>query len=147
MTFYRYSGLFLLLAILTCPIPAYSAESSPAVVRAQFCSGISDREPVDRLESISPEKGTLYYFTEVSLAAGDTLIHRWLHDGWTIAEVPLTVGADRWRTWSSKQIWHLGAGQITVQVVNGDGEVLLESSIPLTGNAEIPGTAQSSADR
>ena len=121
-----------ILAILIFSSPGFSAESSPEIVRGLFCSAVTDREPVDQLLSATPDQGNLYFFTEVSGATGNTLLHRWLHDGWTIAEVPLTIGASRWRTWSSKQIWHLGKGQLTVQVLNGDGEVLLERAIPVS---------------
>jgi|GEM_PF-2467167 len=147
MPFSRPFFLIFLAGALVFPAPGFSADEHPEVLRAVFCSAVSDREPVDQLNSITPAQGTVYFFTEVADVPGDTLTHRWLHDGWTIAEVPLTVGASRWRTWSSKQIWHLGSGRLTVQVVNGDGEVLLESSIPVSADTESQGRIESGANR
>ncbi len=94
------------------------------VARAQFTSGISDREPVDRLDPIPGDRSEVTFFTELRDLGGRTVTHRWIHGGETHAEVPFRVGAPRWRVWSSKQLlpdWH---GEWTVEVVDEDGSVL-----------------------
>lgn len=94
------------------------------VARAQFTSGISDREPVDRLDPIPGDQREVTFFTELRNLDGRTVRHRWLHAGETQAEVSFRVGGPRWRVWSSKQLlpdWH---GEWSVEVVDEDGSVL-----------------------
>ncbi len=110
--------MFVVFAWIT---PAVSAE--PAVARAQFTSAVMDREPVDELRAASVGDGRVRFFTELRGLAGREVIHRWEHRGQVMAEVVITVGADRWRAWSSKRLLPAWTGIWQVSVVT-DGEVL-----------------------
>ncbi len=94
------------------------------VARAQFTSGISDREPADKLDPIPGDRGEITFFTELRGLDGRTVTHRWVYGGETQAEVSFNVGGPRWRVWSSKQLlpdWH---GEWAVEVIDEDGSVL-----------------------
>lgn len=109
----------IVLALAAAPLAA-----QPAVTRAQFTSGITDREPVDALDTMSVGDGRVRFFTELHGLAGERVIHRWEYGGRVMAEVPIDVGADRWRAWSSKRVLPAWTGEWQVSVVLGDGSVI-----------------------
>ncbi len=115
----------LLPCLLALALPAIAGSAlADHVARAQFTSGISDREPVDRLDPIPGHSAEVTFFTELRNLDGRTVRHRWMHGGEAHAEVAFRVGGPRWRVWSSKQLlpdWH---GEWTVEVVDEDGSVL-----------------------
>ncbi len=100
------------------------------VPRAQFTSAIDAREPVDDLEGAAAADLTrLYFFTELRDLAGQTVTHRWSHDGNTMAEISFTPDGARWRVWSSKELLPQWTGTWTVEVVDAAGNVLSTKSI------------------
>jgi cytoskeletal protein RodZ len=55
---------------------------------------------------------------------GETIRHVWKHEGHGSSWVPLTLGAEHWRTHSRKTLWEGSAGRWAVEAVDGDGRVL-----------------------
>ncbi len=112
----------------TATPPAQGETATPAptgtVARAQFTSGIQDHEPIDDLTSLTNDKTHLFYFTELKDLAGQTVKHRWEHDGNVMAEVPFQVSGNRWRVWSSKNLDPSWLGEWKVSVVDGNGATL-----------------------
>lgn len=108
---------------------ASTGNAEAEVARAQFTSKVEDREPVDEVSDFEAQQEPLYFFTEVKNGAGQTITHRWTHDGEVMAEVPLEVGSDSWRTWSSKEFVPGWDGEWTVEVVDAQGNTLTEESI------------------
>lgn len=104
-------------------------EAEAEAARAQFTSNVQDREPVDEVSEYEVTGEPLYFFTEIENGAGQTITHRWLHEGEVQAEVPLEVGSDSWRTWSSKELTPELEGEWTVEVVDAQGNTLTEESI------------------
>jgi len=94
------------------------------VARAQFTTAIEDREPVDQLTQVGDELERVYFYTEIHNRADTSITHRWSHDGKLASDVKLDIGADRWRTWSSKGMDPSRAGEWTVDVLDEDGRVL-----------------------
>ena len=102
---------------------ATAAKQAGHVARAAFASAVQDREPIDNLKEIaSSEK--VYYFTELRDMSGQTVTHRWEHNGKVMAEVPFNVGGDRWRVYSSKNILPEWDGEWKASVVDSTGEIL-----------------------
>jgi hypothetical protein len=117
--------LFSLFALLISAATAFAGE----VARAQFTSGVDAREPVDELTEASAASTTkVYFFTELRDLEGQTVTHRWIHGGNTLAEVSFTPGSARWRVWSSKELLPEWTGTWTVAVVDAGGNVLMEKS-------------------
>jgi hypothetical protein len=98
------------------------------VVRAQFTSGISGREPIDRLGARIPAQGdqamSVFYFTDIRGMAGHTITHRWVYEGQTMAEVRFRIGGGRWRVYSSKVLRPEMTGRWEVVITDEDGRVL-----------------------
>lgn len=98
------------------------------VVRSRFTTGIENREPIDTLsDQVEPSGNAvdvIYYFTELRGLNGKTVSHRWYFDGRLVAEVPFTIGGDRWRVYSSKKIMSSMLGAWQVEVTTDTGEVL-----------------------
>ncbi|MDF1629916.1 MAG: DUF2914 domain-containing protein [Alcanivoracaceae bacterium] len=75
------------------------AECRLSLPRAGFADVVQDREPVG---DGSGNSERLWFFTEVANGAGEVLYHQWYRNGEEDARVRLQIGADRWRTWSSR---------------------------------------------
>jgi Protein of unknown function (DUF2914) len=110
------------------PIAVEQGDVAPSadhhVLRSVFTSGISNREPVDEVRVLENDATRIFYFTELTGLSGQTLVHRWEHDGQVMAEVPFEVGAARWRVYSSKRLDPSWLGEWRVSVVDSTGRVL-----------------------
>lgn len=100
--------------------------------RLSFTTAINDREPVDTLSSLSNDHRQVYFFSELRGLNGQSVTHRWQHNGQVMAEVKFQVGADRWRVWSSKQLLPQWTGQWQVSVIDGAGNQLGEATLDYT---------------
>lgn len=105
------------------------------VARGQFTTAIVDREPADQVSSVASDVGTVYFFTELRDFDGQTVVHRWSHDGEVMAEVTFDVGGPRWRVWSSKNLVADWTGNWKVDVVAADGSVVASQSLMVTAPA------------
>ncbi len=115
--------LFLALCItLLLPAPVLAVEVS----RAQFTTAVENREPVDEITRLDINHARIYFFTEIRNGQGQTISHRWLYRDKVMAEVSFQIKGPRWRIWSSKNLLPFWTGTWTVQVVDGDGQVLEE---------------------
>lgn len=98
------------------------------VTRLAVATDIVEREPVGVNNIFKNSLDKLYCFTEITtdrVPAG--VVHVWLYEGEKMAEIPLKVGAGRWRTYSSKQMIPQWTGGWRVEVYSDDG-ILLEST-------------------
>jgi len=99
-----------------------------AVARAIFTSAVTDREPVDQLETIDTGTEKIFFFTELRDMQGQTIVHRWKHENEVLAEVSFDVGGPRWRVHSSKNLAASWTGNWTVEVVDSENNVLSSAS-------------------
>ena len=100
--------------------------SQPAgwIARASLTSGIDEREPIDAVSTLSNDNTTLFYFTEVRDMAGQTITHRWEHNGEVMAEVEFHIGGPRWRIYSSKTLVPTWLGDWKVSAIDAAGNPL-----------------------
>ena len=104
------------------------AQAETKVSRIAVAKEIIDREPAETNNIFKSDVGKLYCFTEITTDEAPTsVVHVWLHEGETIAEVPLKVGGSRWRTYSSKSLIPEWLGHWRVEVYSQDG-ILLEAA-------------------
>lgn len=132
------------------PALAFAETSSetrcPTLVSAAFTSEVEEREPLFTLETAPLSINELLFFTAIQDGNGEQLHHIWSYNGETIADVPLAVGSDYWRTWSSKSFAGLDlapGGQWQVEVTTKTGCQLGTWSLTLTDE----GAAAQSADQ
>lgn len=132
-----FSTLFALLLVSTSDSAAAATQCDDIhLVRARFALAVADREPVGEAPAALPQRyDTLFFFTEIHDASGETLVHRWFFNDVLQAEVRLAVGGDRWRTWSRKNIGNRREGSWKVTVSTDSGCELasqqLRSDTPL----------------
>ena len=98
-------------------------ERQPSAL-AQFTTGIEDREPVDQITFVPNDVRKIFFFSDLRGLAGQTVRHRWIYDGRTMAEVRFDVRGPRWRIWSSKELMPDWIGNWTVEIVTADDEVI-----------------------
>lgn len=90
----------------------------------QFTTAVENREPVDQVTFVSSETPSIIFYSDLRGLEGQTVLHRWIFAGETMAEVPFEVGGPRWRVWSSKDLLPVWVGDWTVEIVDGAGEVI-----------------------
>jgi len=81
-----------------------SAVAAGKVSRAQFTTGIIDREPVDQIITMSTERSEIKYFTELSDMQGENVTHQWVYKNQIMFEISFNVDGPRWRVWSSMSL-------------------------------------------
>ncbi len=119
--------LALVLVLLSVPSLAAALEVEEGVITTQ----VSDRAPVDAVESYSATVEKLYCFTRITGAEEDTAIyHVWKRNGEEMARVELGVRSSDWRTWSSKNLLPEWTGEWTVEVLDTQGNLL--ATIPFS---------------
>ncbi|BBN80090.1 hypothetical protein PA25_00750 [Pseudoalteromonas sp. A25] len=112
---------------------------SNLVSRAVLTTGVVDREPVDVLKEnleLSQFTDKLFFFTEINNLQGQTVQHLWFHQDQLMAEIPLTISAVRFRTYSSKNIMPSQTGPWRVEVVTEEGQLLAQKSFRIISEAE-----------
>ncbi len=114
-----------ILAILAALFVTTAAQAN--VVQSTLSWDIQQREPVGDLgsEVRIPSSGIskVYFFTRITDLKGQQVVHRWSYQGKSMAEVTLNIGADSWRTYSSKRLIPSWQGDWQVDVLL-DGEVI-----------------------
>ncbi len=126
-------SVFGLIAVLAILLPAQAFAQEATVARAQFTTGIDNREPVDAIDSRSASVEKIYFFTEFQGMEGQTVIHRWKYMGETKAELTFNVRGWRWRVYSSKNMIPEWTADWTVDVVDGNGNVLVTKTLSVGG--------------
>ena len=95
------------------------------VAEIVITSQVTDRMPVDSMMQVGGHEGTVYCWTRIVGAEGETYVeHVWYRTDQEMARVQLNVAGPNWRTWSSKRIEPAWAGDWRVDVVGPDGTVL-----------------------
>lgn len=112
------------LALIAVLLPLQAGAQEPTVARAQFTSGILDREPVDNVTTLDSGTDRIFFFTELQNMEGKTIVHRWELNGEVLGAVTFQVRGPRWRVYSSKELLPEWTGKWVVSVVDGDGAVL-----------------------
>jgi hypothetical protein len=119
--FYRFSFLIFTLLLTTL---AHAGE----VGRSQFTTGITEREPVDEVITLSTDQNQINYFTELLDLQGHTVTHQWVYNYKVLFEKAFTVGGPRWRVWSNKTLRPGWSGNWSVNTLDQDGTVLRTQS-------------------
>lgn len=116
----------------TTPVVEQSGFSQGSVMRAEFTTSISEREPTNKVQSLTNDVGQVMFFTELRDMDGQTALHRWEHNGEVVAEVEFNVRGPRWRIWSSKNLSPDKTGDWNVSVINGAGEIISSKTLNYT---------------
>lgn len=112
------------LALIAVLLPLQAGAQESMIARAQFTSGILDREPVDNVTTLDNGTDRVFFFTELQNMEGKTIVHRWELNGEVLGAVTFQVRGPRWRVYSSKELLPEWTGKWVVSVVDGDGAVL-----------------------
>ena len=104
------------------------SETIQVVKRAQFTTGVTDREPVDNLSSLATAYTKVLFFTEIVDYSGNYVHHEWYFGDELLGQYTFDVKFDRYRTWSRLTL-RKGPGTYTVKVTNQAGEILEEKSL------------------
>ena len=103
-------------------------EAAGSPHRAIFTTSIQDKEPIDDLASVSTVSRQVSFFTELRNLNGKTATHRWSVRGQIVYSKDFSVGANRWRVWSTKTITPY-AGQVVVVQILVNGQVITQETL------------------
>ena len=106
---------------------------SEHVARAQLTSAIVRREPIDSITSLSlANDKQVFYFTQINQLKDKMISHRWRLNGKVMAQVSLSIGGDKWRTYSSKTFNNSMLGRWEVAVLDENENVLSVTEFDVT---------------
>lgn len=108
--------------------PKTDTETKGEIARAQFTTAIADREPTDDIVMLTNDNDKIYFFTELVGFNGQTIKHRWEHEGKEMAVLEFNVEGPRWRVHSSKNIKPEWTGIWSVTVLDQDNNPIKVSS-------------------
>jgi hypothetical protein len=103
-------------------------EAAGSPHRAIFTTQIQNKEPVDNLQSISPIAQQVSFFTELRNLTGKVATHRWSVEGKEIYKKDFSIGANRWRVWTTKTITPYSGKVVVVQILV-DGLVITQETL------------------
>lgn len=115
----------ILLALLLLTTQIFAAWPHKNISQAVFAKLVEDRTPSQIVTQADNSLSKIYFFTNIRHLSGAKITHRWLYKGKIKAEVGFDIKGDRWRVWSSKNLWHTWTGQWKVEVLNQHGQRLL----------------------
>src|SRR5436190_23546089 len=64
-----------------------AAPAQGTVARTAITTGVANHEPIDNVTDVTTNIGKISYFTELRDMEGQTVTHRWQHNGETMAEI------------------------------------------------------------
>ncbi|MBI5868795.1 MAG: DUF2914 domain-containing protein [candidate division Zixibacteria bacterium] len=107
------------------PVPA----AATLTAEVQVCTSITDRMPTGTASSFAADVGTLYCWSKITGAKGETAVkHVWSHEGKEMLSVDLSVKSISWRTFSQKSILPSWTGNWEVKVVDAGGATLASAA-------------------
>ncbi len=130
-----YVGLLVLTVFISFAFAQTSEKKSEkpgiSISRIFICEGIANREPV-AVDSVFVGVERVYCFTDIKGAKAVTHVqHIWYRGSEEMARIKLGVRAERWRTFSSKEIIPEWAGDWRVVVLDAEGNKLSQISFQI----------------
>jgi len=87
-------------------------------------TGVENRRLVGEGDRFAEGTPVWFWTRVLGGTSGETIRHVWKHEGHASTWVPLTLGADHWRTQSRKVLGPGSAGRWAVEALDGAGRVL-----------------------
>ncbi len=104
----------------------------PNISQAVFTTNVIDRTPVDTITTADSSIQKIFFYTNLRNLANRTIRHKWFHNGKHMAEITFNPKGNRWRVYSTKNIWHTWTGEWRVDVVDESNTVLYSKSLTYT---------------
>ncbi|MBN8531218.1 MAG: DUF2914 domain-containing protein [Alphaproteobacteria bacterium] len=114
--------------LLSAPAEAVEKLSPiPPQIRCYYSLSREASHSVDAVDLQSADR--LFFFSDIRGMKGKTLIHEWVQDGKTLYRVPLEIGQDAWRSWSSLPMKDAHKGTVTVLLKDVDDNLHAQKEI------------------
>ena len=97
-------------------------------MNATFTTALEGGRPTDYVQNIASSVREVYYYSEVAGLKGETITHRWRHEGEVKAEIKIRVDTDPAPATSKLELRPEWTGAWTVQTLDGSGKVIAENS-------------------
>lgn len=127
----KITQVIILSALLAFLIPT-SFAAGPVSRAAVTTELDSQARPVSNLSTVDSTVNEVIFYTEIEGMSGETILHRWIHNGNTIATINIQIRSNAARTWSTASIDSSKVGSWEVQVLNSGGQVLMAQNFDVT---------------
>lgn len=128
----RLNKLIIIPVILILSVAFSDGYAKTGVEMITVSKGVKNLEPVGVGTTFDSDVNRLYCFTRIQTDEYPTeIVHIWLYNENIIAEVPLEINSNTWRTYSSKQILPKWAGNWKVEVYSADGKLIGETEFTI----------------
>jgi len=98
------------------------------ISKAVFALEVVDRVPQNIISEVDTDTNKIYFYTNLRNLTNQKLKHRWIFNNKNMAEVEFNPKSDRWRVYSSKNLWRGWTGVWRVEVVDENDIVILTKS-------------------
>lgn len=118
---------FLIAMLMILGLYSISYAQDAAVINVediQICTSVEDHMPVGADSTFSSSVEQLCCYSRIINGKGSSITHVWYYNDKEMARVELSVGADSWRTWSSKKILPEWTGFWRVDVLSEERNVI-----------------------
>ncbi len=123
---------------------SYAQNPTITIPKMEICTAIENRQPANANATFPDTIEQLYCFTRITSTEAPAKIHHiWYHNDEEVGNVELNIGAQAWRTWSSKKIMAEQSGQWRVEVTDLDGKLLKTKSFNITSSESVQNAAAS----
>jgi len=94
------------------------------IIVAQFTTRISLRKPANRVSEIRDPHQAVSFFTQFAGMQGQSVTHRWIHNGVIEYQASFKINGPNWRVWSTQLLPVDKPGDWRVEVVDESNKVL-----------------------
>lgn len=109
-------------------------KSSIIVKQAVLSENVENRVPISPFEKSVPKYiRKLAFFTQIENANGQTIYHRWRTDKQILATIALSIGSNKFKTWSTKKLSSAWLGQWYIEVLDSNKNVIYRLSFNYGG--------------
>ena len=120
-------SLILAMVVMCSSVSFAQDQADIQIENAVICTSVEDRQPIGADSVFNADIGKLYCFTKITSQTDTAQIsHVWFLGDMQMAKVDLPIGAQTWRTWSSKRILLDWVGDWRVEIQDAEGNVLYE---------------------
>ena len=95
------------------------------ISQAVFALDVVDRVPQNIISELDNSHKKIFFYTNLKNLSGKKIKHRWSYNDRNMAEISFFPKSNRWRVYSSKNLWKNWTGAWKVDVIDENENIIL----------------------